>query len=89
MGVKQNYLRELGEDGLIQVLHKRGGEITPGIGTKNLPEAPFEYHADKLSTEGELVEKVKEKKKVKPGRINRQGKCVGMKDPVPGVEGYS
>ena len=89
MDVKQNYLRELKENGLIQVLHKRGEEITPDIGTKGLPEAPFEYHADKLSTEGELVEKVKEKKKVKPGRINRQGECVGVKDSVPGVEGYS
>ena len=61
--VKQNYLRELKENGFIRVKHKSGEEITPDIGTKNLSDSPFEYHADKLVTSGKLVEQRKAKQK--------------------------
>ena len=48
MDVKQNYLRELKENGFIIVKHKKGDQITPDIGTKNISEAPLELHSSKL-----------------------------------------
>ena len=41
MDVKQNYLRELKENGFIHCLHKSGKHIRPDIGTKNLSIQPY------------------------------------------------
>ena len=76
MDVKQNYLRELKENGFLLVKHKKGEEITPDIGTKNLSESPFEYHAAKLVTSGELREQSVEAQDDPSQRKRSAGKCV-------------
>jgi hypothetical protein len=46
--VKQYFLRELKEQGIIKIVWKSGDEMTSDIFTKNLPPSLSEYHGHKL-----------------------------------------
>ena len=48
MDVKQNYLRELKESGMIRSMWKSGEEITTDMNTKNTQVKTFWYHSDKV-----------------------------------------
>jgi len=55
--VKQYFLRELKEMGLIKVVWKSGDEMTSDIFTKNLPGALFEKHGSKFYGKDEYYPK--------------------------------
>jgi hypothetical protein len=46
--VKQYFLRELKEQGIIKIIWRSGDEMTSDIFTKNLPPSLFEYHGHKF-----------------------------------------
>lgn len=58
--IKQYFLRELKEMGLLKVKWKEGDEMTSDIFTKNLSGAVFEKHGSKFYGKDEYYQKVKE-----------------------------
>ena len=48
MGAKQNFLRELKEMGMIQVIYKLGPELVPDIGTKNVTKKDLHKQTNKV-----------------------------------------
>ena len=48
MGAKQNFLRELKEMGMIQVIYKPGTKIVPDIGTKNVTKKDLHKQTNKV-----------------------------------------
>ena len=48
MGVKQNYLRMLKENGFINVKYKKGTELIPDIATKNVTKAEYIKQSNKF-----------------------------------------
>jgi hypothetical protein len=62
--VKQYFLRELKEQGIIKIVWKSGDEMTSDIFTKNLPPSLFEYHGHKFYGKDEYYYESKNKKGV-------------------------
>ena len=48
IGAKTNYLHSLKEMGFIHILYKKGTELIPDIGTKNVTKKEFVYSTNKI-----------------------------------------
>jgi hypothetical protein len=73
--VKQYFLRELKEQGIIKIIWRSGDEMTSDIFTKNLPPSLFEYHGHKFYGQDEYYYESKTRKgKVETGFIPLESK---------------
>ena len=73
--VKQYFLRELKEQGIIKIIWRSGDEMTSDIFTKNLPPSLFEYHGHKFYGQDEYYYESKTRKgKVETGFISLESK---------------
>ena len=81
--VKQYFLRELKEAGIIKMKWTKGEEMTSDIFTKNLSVAPFEKHGSRFYGEDQYYEA----KNTKDGQETNQDGIVGSTRTTSGLEG--